>query len=239
MNRSRALLCLLLLCFAASIGVPAQGAETQSGNFVPAVAVSVGSLGIGGDFALSMTRRSNVRMGFNFFDHSDTFDKDNVTYKGTLGLRSFTTQYDYFLFKGFHVSPGVMLYDGNNVSANINAATGTSFSLGGHQYTSSGLTGTGKLSLNTAAPMLLFGFGNLVPRSHRHVSVSFDMGAAYQGAPKTTLNLSGTVCDSSGCLPVTNSAVQANVVAEQAKLNKSASPFRYYPVAKLSLGYKF
>jgi len=43
--------------------------------------------------------------------------------------------------------------------------------------------------------MLLLGIGNLVPRS-KHFSVSFEIGAAYQGPPRVTLNLSGSACDS-------------------------------------------
>ena len=33
------------------------------------------------------------------------------------------------------------------------------------------------------APMLLIGFGNIIPRAYRHFSVPFEIGAAYTGAP--------------------------------------------------------
>jgi hypothetical protein len=33
--------------------------------------------------------------------------------------------------------------------------------------------------------------------------------------------------------------VQANVQAEQTKLNNDLAPFKYYPVVRLTFGYKF
>ena len=93
----------------------------------------------------------------------------------------------------------------------------------------------------TAAPMVLFGIGNLVPHNH-HFSTSFDIGAAYQGPPRVALSLSGSACDSTGlnCRTIASDpTIQSNVVAEQVKLNKSASPYKFYPVVSFGVGYKF
>jgi hypothetical protein len=56
------------------------------------------------------------------------------------------------------------------------------------------------------------------------------------------LNLTGSVCDSNGTNGRTISSdptVQSNIVAEQNKLNKKASPFRFYPVLSFGIGFKF
>jgi len=37
----------------------------------------------------------------------------------------------------------------------------------------------------------------------------------------------------------TDPSVQSNILAEQAKINKSASPFRFYPVVSFGVGYRF
>jgi hypothetical protein len=224
---------------------PAAPAKQSSEGRIPVgIGLKVSTLGIGGEVAVGVSHRSNVRVGFNAFSYSHSFDKDGVTYKGDLTLRSAQGTYDIFLLKGLHISPGVLLYNGNQVSANASVPGGQTFTLSNTNYVTDAadpVTGTGKLTVYKAAPMLLFGIGNLVPRS-RHFSTSFEIGAAYQGPPRVTLNLSGSACDSTGLFCRSISAdptIQSNITAEQAKLNKSASPYKFYPVLAFGIGYKF
>jgi len=227
---------------AASAAAPAKG--SSEGRIPIGVGVKVSMLGIGGEVALAVTQRSNVRFGFNAFSYGHTFDKDGVTYKDTLDLRSAQATYDLFLLKEFHISPGILIYNGNKLTANASVPGGQSFTLSNVNYLSDAadpVTGTGKLTVYKAAPMLLVGFGNLVPRG-RHFSTSFEIGAAYQGPPRVTLSLGGSACDPSGinCRTISSDpTIQANVVSEQAKLNKSASPYKFYPVLSFGVGFKF
>jgi hypothetical protein len=230
---------------AAATAAPAAPAKESSEGRIPiGVGVKVSTLGIGGEVAIAVSHRSNVRFGFNAFSYGHSFDKDGVTYKGNLDLRSAQATYDLFLLKGFHVSPGVLFYNGNKVSANASVPGGQTFTLSNTNYVSDPadpITGTGKLTVYKAAPMLLLGIGNLVPRSG-HFSVSFEIGAAYQGPPRVTLNLSGSACDSTGlfCRSISSDpTIQSNIAAEQAKLNKSASPYKFYPVLSFGVGYRF
>jgi hypothetical protein len=222
---------------------PAKG--KGEGRIPIGIGVKVSTLGIGGEAAVALTHRSNVRVAFNAFSYGDTFGKDGVTYKGTLDLRSLQATYDLFLLSGFHVSPGVLIYNGNKVTANASVPGGQSFTLSNVNYLSDAadpVAGTGKLAVYKAAPMLLFGFGNLVPRSSRHFSTSFEIGAAYQGPPRVTLNLTGSACDPTGinCRSISSDpTIQANIISEQAKLNKSASPYKFYPVLSFGVGFKF
>ena len=60
--------------------------------------------------------------------------------------------------------------------------------------------------------------------------------------PRVTLNLSGSACDSTGlfCRSISSDpTIQTNIAAEQAKLNKSASPYKFYPVLSFGVGYRF
>jgi len=229
---------------AAAPAAAAPAKASSEGRIPIGVGVKVSTLGIGGEVALAVSHRSNVRFGFNAFSYGHTFDKDGVTYKGTLGLRSAQATYDLFFLKEFHISPGILIYNGNKVTANASVPGGQSFTLSGTNYvsdTADPVTGTGTLTVYKAAPMLLVGFGNLVPRS-RHFSTSLEIGAAYQGPPRVTLNLSGSACDSTGlfCRSISSDpTIQANVVSEQAKLNKSASPYKFYPVISFGVGFKF
>jgi hypothetical protein len=229
----------------ASPGAPAAKSSREN-HLEVGLGVKVSTLGVGGELALPVTHRSNVRFGFNAFNYNHTFLKDGVTYKGALDLRSAQAVFDIFPFTaGFHLSPGVLLYNGNKINANASVPGGQSFTLNGTTYLSDAanpVTGTGKLTFYKAAPMILLGFGNLVPRGKRRFSVSFEVGAAYQGPPRAALGLSGSACDSTGlnCRTISSDpTIQSNVLAEQAKINKSASPFRFYPVVSLGVGYKF
>jgi hypothetical protein len=225
---------------------PAAPAKEASEGRIPiGIGVKVSTLGIGGDVAIALSHRTNVRFGFNAFSYGDTFTKDGVTYKGNLDLRSAQATFDMFLLKGFHISPGVLFYNGNNVNANASVPGGQSFTLSNTTYVSDAanpVTGSGKLAVYKAAPMLLLGIGNLVPRSGRHFSTSLEIGAAYQGPPRVTLNFSGSVCDSTGlfCRSISSDpTIQSNIAAEQTKLNKSTSPYKFYPVLSFGIGYRF
>jgi hypothetical protein len=222
---------------------PAAPAKDSESRIAIGIGVKASTLGIGGEAALPLGHRSNVRVGFNLFNYSHTFDKDGVTYKGTLNLRSAQATFDFFPIGGLHISPGVLLYNGNSLTANASVPGGQTFTLNNVTYTSDAadaVAGTGKLSVPKAAPLLLIGIGNLVPRSH-HFSTTFEVGAAY-GIPRVGLNLTGSVCDPTGlnCRTIASDpTVQSNIVAEQNKLDKKASPFRYYPVISFGFGYKF
>src|SRR6266852_4111196 len=163
---------------------PAPSKQSSESHFPVGIGVKVSTLGIGGEVAVGLSQRSNVRFGFNAFSYGQTFDKDGATYKGTLDLRSAQATYDIFPVRWFHVSPGVLLYNGNKVSAKVSVSGGQTFTLSNTTYLSDAadpVSGTGKLTVYKAAPMLLLGIGNLVPRSNRHFSTSFEIGAAYQG----------------------------------------------------------
>jgi hypothetical protein len=233
---------LLWILIAAALVPASSFGQTQFG-----LGVSAGTLGVGVQGALSVTQKSNIRVGGNFFSYSDTFSKDGVTYSGTLKLRSAQVTYDQFFGSLFHISPGALIYNNNQASGTASIPGGQTFTLGGTQYYSSAanpVTGTASLPFgNKAAPMILFGIGNLVPRGQKHFGFNLEAGVVYQGSPNATLNLGGSSCltgPSTGCVnTATDPGVQANVKSEQNTLNNDLKIFKIYPVVSLSFGYKF
>jgi hypothetical protein len=216
------------------------------------VGVRLSSLGIGGEVAVPVTERSNVRGGFNAFGYSRGFNKDNINYAASLSFRSVEAHYDWYplsglLLGGLHLSPGLMLYNGNKVTASASVPGGQTFTLGGTQYTSEPgdpITGSAKLDFNKVAPTVLVGLGNLVPRHRRRFGVNFEVGVAFSGAPQFTMNLKGTACTTINgvfqCLnAATDPTVQSSVAAEQRKVNSDVSAFKVYPVISLGFSYKF
>jgi hypothetical protein len=209
------------------------------------IAVKMSTLGAGIEAATAVTRRSNVRVGFNAFSYSKDFNKDGATYSSTLTLRSLEVHYDQYLVAGLHVSPGLLAYNGNRGDASVTVPGGQSFQLGGVTYFSSQaspVAGTATLDFGRkVAPAIFLGYGNLLPRSKRRFTVNFDVGVVFQGSPNAALNLSGSTCNSLGsaCQSIgSNPGIQANIQAQEDKFNKNLRPFKYYPVISLSFGYK-
>ena len=203
-------------------------------------------LGVGGDVGMSLTPLANVRVGGNGLDFSQSFRSNGIRYDATLHYSSVEALVDITPFRDwFHISPGVLLHNGNNITANATVPGGQNFDLGSVSFRSSPtdpVHGTGKLTVRTSAPMLMFGFGNPIPHHHRF-TLFHDFGIVFQGLPKTTLNLTGTACDPVTGLVCRNVAtdpfVQAQIVAEQNRINKDTSIVRFYPFASIGLGIRF
>jgi len=222
----------------------AQQEAARTPHFAAGIKLSL--LGIGGEVAVPITEKMDIRAGFNGFSYDRNFDKDGVSYAGHLNFRSAEAHYDWFPFGGgFHVSPGMLLYNGNKITANAAVAGGQTFDLNDTTYTSdpnNPVHGNGKIDFKKVAPTLAVGWGSLFPRSGRHWSIPFEIGAAYQNAPRATLSLTGGACDSSGlfCQDITNDPTfQSNVKSEQDKLNKDMSSFKFYPLISIGFGYRF
>lgn len=208
----------------------------------------VSSLGFGGQIAVKVLERANVRVGFDEFDYHGSLNNDGILYSGDLNLKSANVNFDYFLFRSFHVSPGLLVYDRNNATDSASVPAGEKFILGNTTYESSAFSpvdASAKLGLNKVAPEVLFGIGNLIPQGRRRWSIEVEAGVAFQGSPKISLNLSGFACvppNDAGpsCTDTaTDPGVQSNVRAQQTKLEGEATIFKFYPVVTIGFGYSF
>jgi hypothetical protein len=88
----------------------------------------------------------------------------------------------------------------------------------------------------------MVGVGNLIPRNGRHYSFLFEVGGAYQGSARVALNLAGNVCDTTGtfCRAISSDpTVQANIQAQQVKIQNDVNPYRFFPVISLGVGFNF
>lgn len=211
-----------------------------------AIGAKVGILGVGFEAATPLARTFNLRGGANFFSYSDSFTSDGVNYGGHLRLRSVEASVDWFPWAGgFHVSPGALAYNGNQITGSAAVPGGDSFTLNSVTYMSDPadpVNGTGAVTFARAAPKLTLGWGNMLPRSGRHFSVPFELGAAYVGDPKVALNLGGSVCDPSGvyCRTIASDpSVQANLAAQQQKYRNDVAPARFFPILSAGLSYAF
>ncbi len=208
-----------------------------------AVGVKVGTLGIGVQVGTGLASRINLRGGANFFSYKDSINEDGVTYNGTLQLRSVEAKLDLFVLGGFRVTPGLLIYNDNNVTATATVPNGTTVRFNGVTYGSNPadpIRGNASVTFNKFAPTIGIGFGNLLPRSNRHWSLSTDLGIAFSGSPQFGLGLTGSACVGNVCQPIASTpSVAANVEAERVKIQNDLKDFKYYPEVSVMFGWKF
>lgn len=239
----------IALCTVALAGIPLRAqAPTAAASSAATgsefgIEIAPSTLGIEGLVAARLTKSLNVRAGVDLFGISHSFDDNGVTYTGHVDMRSAQATLDWYFWKSLHLSPGVLFYNGNQVTGSAQVPGGQSFTLNGVTFYSAAanpVNGSGTLTLGKAGPMLLLGVGNPVPRGAGHFSTVLDVGAAYVSAPNATLALSGSVCDASGanCAPVSSApGFQSDLAAQQATWNSDIRRYRVYPI--LSLGFSF
>lgn len=194
---------------------------------------------------MRIARPLNLRLGFGTFHFTTDLSRDGTGYQGSLRLRSLQIVTDWFPFAGsFHISPGILLHNNNRVTAISAPPVGQVQTAGDIAYISdpqNPIVGRAQSQVSNVSPMLLVGFGNLVPKG-RHFAYSVDFGAVYQGHPKSSFELKGGACDPTGafCSNLANSIdTQAEIASAQRDLNKGVAFMRFYPVVSVEFGYRF
>ena len=210
------------------------------------VAVKMSTLGVGFDGGVAVADQANVRVGVNFFNFNHDFDNDGITMAAQLKMRSVSAQFDWYPFAGsFHLSPGLMLYNGNRVEATASTPGGTQFTLGNETLLSSSISpvrGDAKIAFKRVAPSVLFGWGNVVPRGEKRWSIPVELGVVFSRAPTATLNLAGSACLPNGtnCRNIaTEPLLQQDLRQEEANLNDDLSVLKIIPVISFGFGYRF
>jgi hypothetical protein len=233
---------------AASPAMPQAHPSGNYGWFIWGIGLDASSLGLGGQIAVQVLDRANVRVGFNGFDYHGTTTSGGILYTGNLNLASVNANFDYFLTRKIHVSPGLLIYDNNYGAEKFSIPAGEQFTYGNGAYessTASPTAGTARLGLDKVAPEILIGWGNMIPRRGKRWSFEADAGVAYQGSPKVALAMNGFVCtppNSAGASctnAATDPSVQANIRIQEGKVSHDLSIFRFYPVVSFGISYSF
>jgi hypothetical protein len=209
-----------------------------------AIGVKASTLGPAVEIATPLSASLNLRAIGHFIDLDYNFNVDGIDYTTGVNFRSGQLGVDWFPFhSGFHVSPG-LLYFKHYLSGVINVPAGKHFSLEDVDYINSvddPVSGTASVGFSRhIAPALTIGWGNIIPRSGRHLSLPFEIGAVYTGAGVMDVRIAGTACTYQGCFnAATDPDTQANLQKEIRDLNKEVKKFQYYPIISLGLAYRF
>ncbi len=209
-----------------------------------AFGLTASSLGAGSELAIPVARTLNLRAGASYILLHSPFNVDGIDYTPTLKFTSGRATVDWFPHHGaFHISAGA-LYFRNSIGGSANVVEGQSFTLGGTSYLNSvddPVHGSASIVYGKQiAPMLLLGFGNILPRSGRHLSVPFEFGGAYMQPPTLNLKLSGTACTTQGCFnAATDPQIQTNLAKEINTLQSDIRVLEVYPIVSLGLACRF
>jgi hypothetical protein len=211
------------------------------------VAFKVGAAGIGIDIATPLAQHFNLRGGGNIFSYTGTYNDSGDVFSGTAQLRSGSFYLDYFPFhNGFRMSAGAVI-NGTQLNGTTSVAPGTEFDLGdGTYYSSTTDPVHGTVAFNfgrKVAPSFTIGFGNIIPRSGKHISFPFEVGFDYAGAPTIALTLVGTVCDTStppNCQKIdSDPTAQADLLQQQNDINSDIRFLRFYPILSQGISFSF
>ena len=209
-----------------------------------AFGLTASTLGAGAEMAMPLSRTLNWRVGANYVRYDVPFQISGIDYDPGVKYTAGRSTIDWFPHHGaFHISAGA-LYFRNTIAGSASVVEGGTFTLGDTTYLNSvddPIRGSASLVYHKRiAPLLLFGFGNILPRSGRHVSVPFEIGGAYLQPPTVLLDLAGTACTSQGCFnAATDSAVRENIAAQQTRFTRNLKPLEVYPIVSMGLACRF
>ncbi len=224
---------------------PAAAAESAAPARQLAVAARVSTLGLGAELIGSVHRLVNLRLQGNFFDYSQNIEEDGVDYDGKLKLQTFGLLADVHPFAGSFRLSGGLYQNGNQLD--LDASCRSECEVGDLTIVNNaGDNGRvfGGAKFNSLSPYLGLGFGNALRGSPLHFG--FDVGVLLQGAPRITLGADGTATvrdNASGRTTrenlATNREVQDALREEAINAEDDTQEFKYYPVANLTIGYRF
>ena len=209
-----------------------------------AFGLTTSTLGGGAEMAMPLASTLNVRVGASYLLYNTPFSIDCIEYNPGIKFVAGRSTLDWFPFHGsFHVSAGALFFQ-NSIAGSASVPEGQSFTLGGTTYLNSvddPVHGTAAVTYRKRlAPLVLLGFGNILPRSGRHLSVPIEFGGAYLQPPDIALALAGTACTNQGCFNAgTDPTVQANLAAERSRFSSDLRFLEVYPIVSIGVACRF
>ena len=239
------------------VGQPASAAKLKKSEipFEPFSQLALGGgislMGVNLQAATNVNRYLNLRGYGNVLNYSiNNISTNGFEVSGKLNMATAGVSLDYYPFPthGLRLSPGLLFYNQNRVSATVVAAGGTSFNLNDVKYYSAAgnpAEGVASVGFNAKNPAFTIttGWGNMISRNGGHWSFPFELGAALVGSPSVNMALKqGQVCNSSGqnCVNVVgNTTLMNNVQAQIAKYKSDLDVLSVYPVFSFGAAYSF
>lgn len=200
-----------------------------------AVTADLGTTGVGAHLVVPMETTLNGRFGVNYFQHDFNKRSGLVDYEIKGKLQTIDLLFDWYVLDNskFHVTGGV-LYNGSTFDATGKPDAGGRFNFNGNSYRAADVgVLTGRIKFRKAAPYLGIGWGNPLAEGSRW-QFNGDLGVYYQGNADVHLVSLGCTTSNLVC-----KSLAKDVAAEQLRLQDDASSYKFYPVLRASVSYRF
>ena len=204
-----------LIALAAALAAPATATQ---------VSVRAGTLGIGAEVGVEISRRFGARLGVNAFEREERRTIDEIEYEADVRLRNGVLLLDFLPNAGaFRLSAGALFND-NGADGVARLAPGSSYEIGDVDYLGA-LIGQvdGELSFDPIAPYLGFGWGARSGASGRRWSFVADLGAVYQGEPEVELRSNLPALSPINLVPALRQQFERELEKEEAKARADAA----------------
>ncbi|MFC3712645.1 hypothetical protein ACFOMD_08690 [Sphingoaurantiacus capsulatus] len=194
--------------------------------------ITAGTLGVGPEVGVRLGPkvgvRANAMVGGTGIVDIDA-QSDDIPFDGAVRSRSVGAMLDFYpANNGFRVSAGFRI---NGNKATLRATPTTNTTIGPRSVTPMQV-GTLRASYRVRdwAPTLTVGYsGEIAPK----LSLGVEAGAVYHGAPKIT-----SLTSSGGSLSG-DAGFAADLETERMLIQNDISDYKFYPVAQVSLAYRF
>jgi hypothetical protein len=198
------------------------------------VSADIGTTGFGLHLSAPLQENLNARIGVNYLHYSYTGNTSDVDYDFKLKLTSLEALLDWFPMESqFRVSAG-LIYNGNKVDATGKSNSTGKYKLGENEYSQNDIGRIdGKVDFRKVVPYLGIGWGNALAKD-KGWGFTSDLGVILQGSPNTSLTNSECNLTASAC-----EVLVTDVAAENVKLRDKADSFKFYPVVRVGVSYKF
>lgn len=220
----------LLISTSVAIFCGLSAVQADENRFAPGV--GIGTTGISLDAKARLTDRLYARAGYNFLEFDlDDEEYDGVVYDADTDFSTFNAALDYHPFdNSFFVSGGV--YAGERTLELVGDLAGP-VEIGGQVFTPAqvgSLTGTANIG-DDLVPFVGFGFDSRLSVKGPF-SYFVQAGVIFTGSPDVSLaSVGGTL---SG-----DPLFQAELAAEEQRLQDEVDDYEYYPVLNFGLTYNF
>jgi hypothetical protein len=189
----------------------------------------IGTEGAGIGYGHPLGSVANVRAEVNGVSFSHSFNSGDLHYDGTATLIHAGLYGDFFPMPSvvpFRLTAGFLIGD-DHVNANATSPSGT-YTINGVAYSTLGQSIHAKATYPAVRPYLGIGFGHS-PLATKGFSMFFDAGVAY-GKPHLDFDVPADIVAEAG---------QANVDAEKQSLQNTVDRYRFYPIVKVGVTYRF
>ncbi len=191
-------------------------------------AITGGTLGIGPELGVRFSDHLGVRGSATFLGVGANFDVEDIEYDGDLNLESYGAMLDVYPFGShFRLSAGARI---NNNRGRVAATPQGTVELGDQEYTAAQVgTLRGRADVKNLAPALTLGWSGA---RRRGFMFSFDAGVLFQGSVRVRdFTASGTAAASP--------AFRTSLEAERRELQDDIDDYKAYPIAQVSIGWRF